>query len=155
VTSISPIKVKNHLKSAGLENVLQISDLISEDSNPLSLPWFVAQQRDEMRLYQSWWNELFAKMSDDLSQKTLLDIVRFRLTADSDYMNDYEVRLNDQYFEDFMGYRNEVFIDAGGYDGDTTEEFIKRYPDYKKYTCLSHHKKIFQQRSCVCMGCGT
>ena len=26
----------------------------------------------------------------------------------------------------------EVFVDAGGYDGDTTEEFSKRYPNYKK-----------------------
>jgi len=87
VTSISPVEVKNHLKSVGLSNVLKISDLISEDSNPLSLPWFVVQQRDEMRLHQSWWNELFARMSDDLSRKTLLDVVRFRLTADLDYMN--------------------------------------------------------------------
>jgi len=35
VTSISPVEVKNHLKSVGLSNVLKISDLISEDSNPL------------------------------------------------------------------------------------------------------------------------
>lgn len=141
VTSISPVEVKNHLKSVGLSNVLKISDLISEDSNPLSLPWFVVQQRDEMRLHQSWWNELFARMSDDLSRKTLLDVVRFRLTADLDYMNDYEVRLNDQYFEDFMGYINEVFVDAGGYDGDTTAEFIKRHPDYKKVYLFEPSKK--------------
>lgn len=140
-TSISPIKVKNHLKSAGLNNVLQISDLISEDGNPLSLPWFVAQQRSEMRLHQSWWNDLFAKMSDDLSKKTLLDVIRFRLTADSEYMKDYKVRPKDQYFEDFMEYRNEFFVDAGGYDGDTTEEFIKRYPDYKKIFFFEPSKK--------------
>lgn len=141
VTSISPIKVKNRLQSAGLENVLQVSELISEDGDPLSLPWFVAQQRDEMRLYQSWWNDLFARMSDDLSQKVLLDVARFRLTADLNYMNDYDIRLKDQYFEDFMGYRNEIFVDAGGYDGDTTEEFVNRYPDYKKVYLFEPSRK--------------
>lgn len=141
VTSISPVKVKNHLRSAGFQNLLEISDLISENSEPLSLPWFVAQQRDEMNVHQSWWNEFFRKLSDDLSRKTLLDVVRFRLTADADYMKNYEVRLKDQYFEDFMEYRNEFFVDAGGYDGDTTEDFVKRYPDYKKVYLFEPSKK--------------
>lgn len=141
VTSISPIQVKNHLKSAGIKNILQISDLISQDGNPLSLPWFVIQQRDEMKLYQPWWNELFAIMSDNLSRQTLLDVVRFRLTADLDYMNDYKIKINNQYFEDFMRYKNEVFVDAGGYDGDTTKEFTSRYPDYKKIYLFEPSKK--------------
>lgn len=132
VTSISPVQVARNLKAAGLNNVVEVSELISEDGEILPLPWFVSQQRAEIKQYASWWRDLSAMMSDDVSRKVLLDILRFRLTADPVYMTDYEVRLRDQYFEDFMSYSNEVFVDAGGYDGDTTEEFIKRYPNYKK-----------------------
>nr|WP_241750444.1 FkbM family methyltransferase [Vibrio vulnificus] len=31
-----------------------------------------------------------------------------------------------------MAYNNEVFLDAGGFDGDTAQEFADRYPDYKE-----------------------
>jgi FkbM family methyltransferase len=132
VTSISPILVRDNLHAAGFTNVIPVSELISEKTNLLSLPWFVAQQREELSKYRAWWLELYALMSDETSKKTLTDVLRFRLTADSKYMSDYTVRLSDQYFEDFMQYKNEVFVDAGGFDGDTTEEFINRYPDYKK-----------------------
>jgi FkbM family methyltransferase len=132
VTSISPVLVTKNLKSAGYNNVVEVADLISEDGEMLSLPWFVSQQRTEIEQYSSWWRDLYAMMSDEMSKKILLDVLRFRLTANPVYMSDYEVRLKEQYFEDFMEYNEEVFVDAGGYDGDTTEEFISRYPNYKK-----------------------
>lgn len=132
VTSISPVLVRNTLREAGLNNLISISDLISKKSDLLSLPWFVAQQREELNNNRAWWSILWSLMSDQVSKNTLSDVLKFRLTANSEYMNAYEVRLSDQYFEDFMNYKSEVFVDAGGFDGDTTEEFINRYPDYKK-----------------------
>jgi FkbM family methyltransferase len=131
-SSISPVQVTKNLNSAGLNNVVELADLISEDGEILPLPWFVSQQRTEIKENISWWRELYTTMSDETSRKVLLDVLRFRLTVRPEYMFDYEVRLKDQYFEDFMCYTNEIFVDAGGYDGDTTEEFINRYPNYKK-----------------------
>ena len=61
-----------------------------------------------------------------------LDVLKFRMTANPEYMKKYKVRLEDQYFEEFMQYRNEIFVDAGGFDGDTAMAFAKRYPDYRK-----------------------
>lgn len=131
-TSISPVLVTRNLKNAGLNNVVEVSDLISEDNQILPLPWFVSQQRAEIKQYASYWHNLYTMMSDETSRKVLLDVLRFRLTANTEYMLDCEVRLRDQYFEDFMAYKDEVFVDAGGFNGDTTEEFINRYPNYKK-----------------------
>lgn len=31
-----------------------------------------------------------------------------------------------------MAYREEVFVDAGGFQGETSEQFCMHYPDYKK-----------------------
>lgn len=140
-TSISPVTVSKNLKEANFNNVIELSDLISEDGEILPLPWFVAQQRDEITEHLDWWRELNLIMADETSKKTLLDVLRFRITADLCYMTDYSVRLNDQYFEDFMKYNGEVFVDAGGYDGDTTAEFIKRYPDYKKVYLFEPSRK--------------
>jgi FkbM family methyltransferase len=42
------------------------------------------------------------------------------------------VRFDEQYFEDFLDLREEVFVDAGGFDGDTTEQFCRRVPDYRR-----------------------
>lgn len=144
VTSISPVEVDKILKQAGLENVLTISDLIAENLSLLPLPWFVSQQRAEIQKNFEWWQYLYNNMSDEISKKILLDVARYRMTADLQYMFDYKVRLNDQYFENFMGYTNELFVDAGGYDGDTTEEFILRYPDYKKVVLFEPSKQNLQ-----------
>jgi FkbM family methyltransferase len=131
-TAISPVLLRNNLYSAGLSNVIPISELIRDHINLLSPPLFVIEQREELRQNAAWWSELYSLLSDEISRKTLGDVLRFRLTADLDYMNDYHVRLRDQYFEEFMEYSEEIFVDAGGFDGDTTEEFINRYPDYQK-----------------------
>ncbi len=47
-------------------------------------------------------------------------------------MRNYSVRLNEQYFEDFLLIKYEIFVDAGGFDGDTTELFCTKYPKNKK-----------------------
>ncbi len=131
-TSISPGLVNKNLDLAGFKKVLDVSNLISEGGEILSLPWFVSQQRAEIEQHISWYRSLYAMLVDETSRETLLDVIRFRLTASLAYLSNYQVRLNDQYFEDFMKYGQEVFVDAGGFDGDTTEEFINRHPDYKK-----------------------
>jgi FkbM family methyltransferase len=131
VSSISPVDVKRNLQAKGHRHVLNLSDLIFGREPFLSLPWFVKEERLEIREHCDWYQTLFAKLADDESRRTLIDITRFRLTANPEHMTGYTVRLSDQYFEDFMCYDQEVFVDAGGFDGDTTEEFITRYPNYR------------------------
>lgn len=131
-TSISPVAVQNNLKKAGLKNVIAISELLIALNGKISLPWFVKQQREDYQKFKNEWFNLYQSMSDDESKKVFMDVLRYRLNPNPFYMHEYEVRLKDQYLEDFMMYKNEVFVDAGGFDGDTTEEFCRRYPDYKK-----------------------
>lgn len=78
------------------------------------------------------WQAIHDGLADEESRQTLRDLLGFRLSADPECMRGYSVRLAEQYFEDFMHYTGEVFVDAGGYDGDTTEAFAARYPDYRK-----------------------
>jgi FkbM family methyltransferase len=131
-TSISPVGVAETVLKAGINNIVGINELIYASSGSLSWPWFVRQQREDFLAHSAEWNALYESMADQASRQTLLDVVRYRMTADVKYMRGYRVRLIEQYFEDFLELDDEVFVDAGGYDGDTTEEFCRRYPGYRK-----------------------
>lgn len=141
VTSICPVLVTKKLNDAGLYNIISIKDLISNNSALINPPWFVKQQRAEMSTQLDSWSKLYQNLADDDSKKTLIDVIHYRLTADQTFMKDYFIRLKDQYFEDFMGYNNEIFVDAGGFDGDTTEQFVIRYPDYQKVIFFEPSRK--------------
>ena len=131
-TSISPVAVAQRLTAAGIVSIVPLCDLIHAADGAIPWPAFVSQQREDWRLHQDEWVELFGGMQDEESRRTLLDVVRYRLTADPRFMGAYAVRVQEQYFEPFLDLRSEVFVDAGGFDGDTTQEFCRRCPDYRK-----------------------
>lgn len=131
-TSISPVCVLDHLAKAGLGNVIGLHELAAYPSSPLPWPDFVRAQRQEILAHPDAWAAIHASLHDDVSRRTFLDVLRYRLTADPAYMKSYRVRIQEQYFEDFMRYRDETFVDAGGFDGDTAQAFADRYPDYRK-----------------------
>jgi FkbM family methyltransferase len=132
-TSISSYDVYSKIRSLrSSHKVLNVCDLFATKNSLISTPWFVSQQRSEIGSNFNWWTNLYYTLADDVSRKTLLDVIRFRLTADVFHMKDYTVRIKEQYMEDFMEYSKEIFVDAGGYDGDTTEEFVKHCQDYKE-----------------------
>ena len=75
---------------------------------------------------------MYADLADAESRQVCCDILRYRLTGDYSLLASYDYRPWDQYFEDFIGTNLRVFVDAGGYDGDTAEQFSQRYPCYQR-----------------------
>lgn len=131
-TSIRPLATLDHLRAAGFEAIAGIGDVIRSADGALEWPEFVQSQRREIDEHLDELQFIHDTLADEESRRTLRDVIRFRLTADPECMRGYSVRLAEQYFEDFMEYGNEVFVDAGGFDGDTAEAFATRYPDYRK-----------------------
>ena len=131
-TSISPVAVEQRLRAAGIEAVVSIAELIEASAGAIEWPWFVREQREDWGRFEAQWSDLFLSLADEESRQTLLDVLRYRLTADARHMGAYDVRVKEQYFEDFLDLRAEVFVDAGGFDGDTAEEFCRRCPDYRR-----------------------
>jgi FkbM family methyltransferase len=83
---------------------------------------------NNMEKYQ-W---LYNRLADDASRDVLENLVNFKISSDLDYMRGFEHAPDRQYFEDFLDLKpGEVFVDAGGFDGQTTIEFIKRCPGYQ------------------------
>ncbi len=131
-TSISPVAVEQRIRAAGHASIVSIHQLIYAAAGAIDQPQFVQDQRRDWEQFEAEWCDLFASLEDEPSRQTLLDLVRYRLTANTQVMQDYGVRVKDQYFEPFLDLHSEVFVDAGGFDGDTTEAFCSKYPDYRK-----------------------
>lgn len=77
---------------------------------------------------------LYERLDDDKSRETLLNLMRYRLTASITYLNEACDKEFNQYFDKTLVKCNEeeVFVDCGAYVGDTIESFIKNYGKYKK-----------------------
>jgi len=131
--SISPVSAARRLAGLKVVGVLALSDLCRALPDRVRLPDFVLQTREDLEQNQVRWRLLSESLKDAQSKQVLDDLLRYRVTGDYSAMSAYSVRFRDQYFEDFLGLApGEVFVDAGGFDGDTTEEFCRRYPDYQK-----------------------
>ena len=75
---------------------------------------------------------VYKRIVEAESKKVFTDILNFRKNKELSYMKEYVVDPIGQYFEDFLNLQDgEVFVDAGGYDGQTSIEFIKHCPKYK------------------------
>ena len=131
-TSISPVAVQKHLVNHGFHHIIGLHHLVIASGSRLNWPSFVQSMRKELDEHADAWQSILDSLSDETSRQTFLDVICFRLSCDSDYMKNYTVRVQEQYFEDFMQFSGETFVDAGGFDGDTSEGFAKRYPDYQK-----------------------
>jgi FkbM family methyltransferase len=73
-------------------------------------------------------------LEDQISKNQFYHIINFRLSYDLDYMRGFSDREDEQYFEPFLNLQKsgEVFVDVGGFDGYTTQEFIQLAPQYEK-----------------------
>lgn len=82
--------------------------------------------------------QLYNDLHDEKSETTLLNLVKYRLSFDTNYLK--RVRSNDeQYFESDILLSltdNEVFYDCGAYDGDSIEQF-SAFVDNKYTKCYS------------------
>ena len=130
--SVSPVTALRRLRSLKLRGSLNYADLCKVKPDSIPLPAFVSEMRKDLSKNGDHWASLAGSLADAESQSVLKDVMHYRLTADPLHMCAYSVRFADQYFEDFLALRGEIFVDAGGFNGDTTEEFCRRYPDYRK-----------------------
>jgi FkbM family methyltransferase len=130
--SISPVTVEKMLK-AKFERYLNYFQL-ANSLNYLT-PLNRKIQHQNVDFYQNFdqYKNVFEALEDDKSRTTYIDLLKYRLTGNIQCMYDYSIRPNEQYFEDFVKLpTNAVFLDGGGFDGDSTELFCKFCPDFGK-----------------------
>lgn len=89
--------------------------------------------KEDFEKNRNKYDKIYDLLSDKVSKNQFFNIINFRLSHNIDYMKGFVYKEKEQYFEDFFSYgSDEVFADVGGFDGFTTQEFIKRCPNYSK-----------------------
>jgi FkbM family methyltransferase len=131
-TCISPVSTTRRLKALNFFGLLALSDICNAYPDSVPLPNFILQTKEDLKEHSAAWRNLTDALVDSESKRTLSDLLAFRVTADCNVMEKYEIRIKDQYFEEFLELdAHEIFVD-GGFDGDTTEEFCRRCGSYRK-----------------------
>lgn len=76
--------------------------------------------------------KIYSILADKKSKEAFFKVVNFRYSYDLKYLEGFQNLENKQYFENLLDLQDdEVFLDVGGFDGYTSEEFIKICPNYK------------------------
>ena len=130
--SISPVSALVRLNASRSAAVLNYADLCRVRPDLIALPDFVQTTRKDFQENEARLIRLYERLADNHSRYVMQALAGYRLTGNPAYMMSFRVRFSDQYFENFLNLTEAVFVDAGGFNGDTTEEFCKRYPAYKK-----------------------
>lgn len=125
--------INEKLLSSGINSIIPVADFYYTYPELFKFPLFTLDTRKDFSDKTVQWQEIFDNLADSESKKVLKDILMYRLTAQSEFLSEYKVRIKEQYFEDFLNLKEgKVFVDCGGFEGETTEEFIKRCPQYSK-----------------------
>lgn len=132
VINAKPRTAFSRLLALGFTHAVSYASLCKALPDTIPLPDFVRETRADVALHPKQWRAVFDRLADDESRQVFNDVLHYRLTGDHAVLANYRFRPQEQYFEDFMAFDREVFVDAGGFDGDTTEQFCRRYPDYRQ-----------------------
>ncbi len=81
--------------------------------------------------------EFYELLEDEKSKEVFRAVMNFRLTLKTDEIRKICEERKNIYLEDFINFKgNEVFIDAGSFDGDSAYEFIQKNKKYKRIYCF-------------------
>ncbi len=129
--AIYPHSALKSLRESGIEDIVNYLDVMKYSKiKSLGMEFLEASRRD-IRDNFSQYEWLYSKVGEDESKRVLVDILNFRKNMDISYLKEYRVDSSGQYFEDFLDLSDgEVFVDVGGYDGETSREFINQCPNY-------------------------
>ena len=129
---LRPLTVEKKLYDAGIRHLSYFAfhKYSGLDLTPVFFWDGFGPDIEENQEKYSW---VFGLLEDKESKRIFEKIINFRLSADLSYLTGFTDRQAEQYFEDFLGLKeqNEVFVDVGGFDGYTSLEFIKRCPGYR------------------------
>lgn len=129
--AIYPHSALNSLKNAGFKNIVNILDIANYSDLDLEIMFMSDAKRDLENSFSKFEN-IYNLINEEKSKKVFKDILSFRKNFELSYMKDYKVDEIGQYFEDFLDLQDgEVFVDAGGFDGQTSIQFIKHSSKYK------------------------
>ena len=88
--------------------------------------------------------EVFSCLSDDISRRCFIDYINYKLTGNTEYLEDCESDPNDE-FELLSNISSGCYIDLGAYYGDTLIRYLGRFPCLRKAVALEPEAHSFKK----------
>lgn len=88
--------------------------------------------KNEFTTNKSKFEWIYGLLNDETSKEQFYRLVNFKLSYNLNFLKGFKNFEDKQYFENFLELHStsEIFADVGGFDGFTSEEFIKLCPQY-------------------------
>jgi FkbM family methyltransferase len=133
VVNARPLTALARLQAAGARQVIDYC-ILSRLDPTLFLPVdYCADNGQDIRDNASRYAWVYDHLVDEVSKEHFAKVLRFRLTMDIDHMQGLSLATAHQYFEDFLPlHAGDVFVDGGGYDGETSLRFAARNTAYRR-----------------------
>jgi len=133
VTDTVPVTALDRLRSVGVQQVIDYFTLFRLAPAVFGPPEFCAANREDIAENLTWYERVYNRLADEVSRQHFAKVVQFRFTMDLEHMRGFTLAIDRQYFEDFVP-RNEgeVFVDGGGFDGETTLRFTAWNKAYRQ-----------------------
>lgn len=132
LASGKPLTAQAKLRQRGFE-CLDYFAFYKFSGLPLKPIVFLSDFDEDFVKNQHKFEAAYDRLGDEVSKEQFLKLVKFKLSHDLEYLRGFSHLEDEQYFEDFLelGESGEIFVDVGSFDGQTTEEFIRRCPAYQ------------------------
>lgn len=133
----SPQELNQGLKQRGFEyfNYLAFYKYSNFD---LASPIFMGDFKEDYLANQEEYKKTYELLADEKSKEIFEKIINFKISFDFTFMEGFTNNYEEQYFDKELipDFKNISFLDGGAYVGDTLEQIVKNYPDYKKIYCI-------------------
>jgi FkbM family methyltransferase len=128
-----PKTAKNRLNKFNIKNIDYFA-FYKYSNLKLELPPFIEDFKEDFIRNKSSYESVYNQLADEKSKEIFTDILNFKITLNLDFMKNYFNDIRAQYFEDGLYEMplNPIFVDGGGYIGDTTMIFKDKVKNFKK-----------------------
>lgn len=141
-----PLTSKRLVQTAGLE-CLDYFAFYKYSGLKLEPIVFLGDFEKEFHQNQSRFQAIYERLADQVSRDQFSKLINFKLSLNLSFLEGFLFSEDQQYFEDFISFSGteEVFADVGGFDGFTSNEFIKHCPKYKAIHFFEPEKKMMNE----------
>ena len=139
-SSGSPLEVKIKLDEMGYNNFNYLS-FYKYSGLDLADPPFITDFKDDYKINKSRYLKIYDLLEDEKSKEIFTKVINFKISFDLDFMEGFINNFDEQYFDkDLIPQsfkdKNIVFLDGGGYIGDTLPNIMNNFLNFKKIYCV-------------------
>jgi len=134
VSTGSPLEVKNRLNKLNFRNFSYLAFYRYSNLINLAQPPFICDFKEDFTKNYEKYEKVYNLLEDEKYKEIFEKVLNFKISFDYNFMAGFTNNHTEQYFdkEIIPKIDNIVFLDGGGYVGDTLPNIIDNFPNFKK-----------------------